>query len=107
MNPEAPPLFSTTWLHVFEEDTPAGAVFRPEDADIPLSRRPRQRFELNADGTAVLLMPGPDDRFVAQPATWQETAGGLVVRGASGDVRLTVVERSPDRLVVRLHNQGS
>ena len=27
-----------TWVHVFEEDTPEGAVFRPEDADIPLSR---------------------------------------------------------------------
>ena len=26
-------LFSTTWVHVFEEDTARGAVYRPEDGD--------------------------------------------------------------------------
>jgi hypothetical protein len=61
-----------TWVHVFEQDTAAGAVFRPEEGDIPLSRRPRERVEMHADGSAVLWAGGPDDRYVAQPATWAD-----------------------------------
>ena len=38
-------LFTTRWVHVFEEDTAEGAVYRPEDDQIPLSRRPRERLE--------------------------------------------------------------
>lgn len=91
----------TTWVHVFEQDTPAGAVYKPEDSDIPLSRRPRERIELAADGRATLLMPGPDDRFVPQPARWVEEGGEVVVRDSSNTVRLRIVERSPDRMVVR------
>jgi hypothetical protein len=91
-----------TWVHVFEEDTPAGAVFRPEDADIPLSRRPRERVELRADGSAVLLVPGPDDRFVPQPARWSEEGGAVVVRDAREAVRMRIVKQSADRLVVEM-----
>lgn len=98
------PLAGTIWVHVFEEDTAEGAVFRPEDADIPLSRRPRERFELKADGTAVLSMPGPDDRVVPQPARWREEADEVVVCDAAGAVRLRIVGRSADRLVVRRVN---
>ncbi len=90
------------WVRVFEEDTAAGAVFRPEDADIPLSRRPRERIELKKDGTAVLLMPGPDDRFVPQPASWHPDGEAIAVRDSAGAVRLRIVERSADRLVVRM-----
>jgi hypothetical protein len=91
----------TTWVHVFEQDTPAGAVYKPEDSDIPLSRRPRERIELDPGGRATLLMPGPDDRFVRQPARWTEEGGEIVVRDSSDTVRLRIVERSPDRMVVR------
>jgi hypothetical protein len=77
-------LYATTWVHVFEQDTPQGAVFRPEEADIPLSRRPRERISLQADGSARFLMPGPDDRFVEHP-------------------EMRIVEHSPERLLVEMH----
>ncbi len=98
---------ATTWVHVFEQDTAEGAVFRPDDADIPLSRRPRERIELSPGGKAALLMPGPDDRFVRHPATWREERGTLVVRDEDDVVRVRVVARSADRLVVRLSNPGT
>lgn len=93
-------LFSTAWVHVFEEDTADGAVYRPEDADIPLSRRPRERLELDADGSARLFAAGPDDGFVAQPARWEDASGTIIVR-APGRAELRIVNRSPDRLVIR------
>jgi hypothetical protein len=98
-------LFAQRWIHVFEEDTAQGAVYRPEEHDIPLSRRPRERLELDADGSARLLVPGPDDRAQEQSATWREEDGEIVIRAgprgpAPGRV-LRVVERSADRLIVR------
>ena len=95
-----------TWVHVFEEDTPDGAVFKPEDADIPLSRRPRERVELRADGSAVLLAPGPDDRFVPQPARWSDEGGAVIVRDARDTVRMRIIKRSADRLVVDMTRPG-
>ena len=38
-------------------------MYRPEDDDIPLSRRPRERLELRADGSAHVFGGGPDDRL--------------------------------------------
>ena len=40
-------VFRTRWAHVFEEDGPEGAVYRPEDAERPRSRRPRTRVSLS------------------------------------------------------------
>jgi len=94
-------LFTTRWVHVFEEDTAEGAVYRPEDADIPLSRRPRERLELRADGSGRLITAGPDDRLVEQPATWQDEGGALVIRAREGGAELRIVERSAGRLVVQ------
>ena len=72
-------LFSTTWVHVFEEDTPQGAVYRPEEGSVPLSRRPRERFALTRDGLAHVFAPGPDDRFVEHPATWTMEGDEVIV----------------------------
>ena len=91
-----------TWVHVFEQDSKAGAVFRREDGDIPLSRRPRERVELHEDGSAVLLMAGGDDRYVAQPARWTEEDGEIVVRDGRNRVRMRIIEQSRDALVVRI-----
>jgi hypothetical protein len=91
----------TTWVHVFEEDTAEGEVFRRADGAIPLSRRPRQRVELRPDGSAVLFSGGPDDRYVPTSAHWTEEDGELVVRDANDIVRLRVIEQSADRLLVR------
>jgi hypothetical protein len=99
-------LFATGWVHVFEEDTAAGAVYRPEHADIPLSRRPRERLELDADGKARLLTQGPDDRYVAQAASWQEENDTVTIRARAGSPTLRIVDRSPARLVVQVEDSG-
>lgn len=94
-------LFGTRWVHVFEEDTPAGAVYRAEDDAIPLSRRPREQLELERDGTARLFVAGPDDRPAERPATWREDGDVIVVSAREGGAELRIVERSPERLVVK------
>jgi hypothetical protein len=93
-------LFATTWVHVFEEDTAKGAVYRPEDDDIPLSRRPRQRIKLRADGSASVSVPTADDRYMEEPAAWSEEKGAVVIHGRSGTPGLRIVDRSPSRLIV-------
>jgi hypothetical protein len=92
-------LFTTRWVHVFEEDTSEGAVYRPEDDDIPLSRRPRERLELSADGTAKIITQGPDDRLVEKPATWAGAGGRESAAAAAADFH--IVKKSPSRLIVR------
>jgi hypothetical protein len=90
----------TTWVHLFEEDAGGREVYRPEDTNIPLSRRPRERIQLRDDGTASVFMPGPDDRFVEQRASWTEHGDETVIRTNDGRLELVVVEQSPSRLVV-------
>jgi hypothetical protein len=96
------PLFATKWVHVFEEDTAEGAVYRAEDDAIPLSRRPRERLEFRPDGSARLLVPGPDDRLVEEKATWSDEDGALVVGAREGGTEVRVLDRSPKRLVVKV-----
>lgn len=97
---DAPP--RGVWVHVFEEDSAAGAVFRPEDADIPLSRRPRERIEFKSGGAVTIWKGGPDDRPVPIAGRSTQEGDDLVVRDRGGAVRLRVVSQSPDRLVVKL-----
>jgi hypothetical protein len=99
-------LFATRWVHAFEEDTPEGAVYRPEGSTLPLSRRPREGLELDADGTARIYRPGPDDRAVAQPASWRDENGAVVVRAHEGGAELRLVEHSPERLVIQVERKG-
>lgn len=98
--------FSTRWVHVFEEDTAGGAVFRPDSEDIPLSRRPREQLELAEDGSARFFVAGPDDRLRPRKGRWHSEGDTVVVRLAATDQRggreLRIVSRSPDRLVVQL-----
>lgn len=94
-------LFGTTWVHVFEEDTDEGAVYRPEDHDIPLSRRARERIRLQSDGSAVVLVPGADDRPVEHRAKWREKEGALVIQKSKGAPSLRIVRHSPSRLIVQ------
>jgi hypothetical protein len=97
-------LFARRWVHVVEEDTAQGAVYRPDDADLPLSRRPRDVIELAPDGTAQVMRPGPDDRLLKEPATWSPEGPDVVVRSAAKAGRTTqyrIVEQSPDRIVVK------
>jgi hypothetical protein len=95
------------WVHRFEEDTEAGAVYRPDDSGIPLSRRPRERFALEPGGAARLFLPGPDDRFIEEAATWKDEADGLVIRSRGGGAELRIVDRSATRLVVKMGRADS
>jgi hypothetical protein len=99
-------LFATGWVHAFEEDTAEGAVYRPRGSKLPLSRRPRQRLELDADGTARIFVHGPDDRYIEQAASWRDEDGMVVVRAREGGTELTIVDRSPERLLVRVSPKG-
>jgi hypothetical protein len=94
-------LFATGWVHVFEEDTAEGAVYRPEDGDIPLSRRPRERIKLESNGTATLSTLGEDDRYVGRPATWKEQKGELIIRPKAGGPALRIVDRRGDRWIIK------
>jgi hypothetical protein len=100
------PVFGKTWVHVFEEDTADGAVYRSEDDAIPLSRRPRERLQISPDGSARIFVPAPDDRLTEQRATWREDGGALVVRAGEDGPELRIVERTPSRLVVKMHGGG-
>jgi len=94
-------LFTTRWVHLHEQDSAAGEVYVPEDEPVPLSRRPRQRLELQPDGTATVYHGGPDDRPTPTAARWSKEDDHLVVRTETGNAALHIVERSPSRLVIR------
>jgi hypothetical protein len=91
--------FGIRWVHVFEEDTPTEAVYRPDGADIPLSRRPRERLELDPDGTARVFVAGPGDRPEPVATTWRKEGAGMVIVAPGGERR--VVRWRADRLVIR------
>ena len=97
-------LFETRWIHVFEEDTAEGEVYRPETDDIPLSRRPRRRLSFSPDGTARVLLPGPDDRLAETLARWEAEGEPVANRASRGAGKTQTVirirERSPARLIV-------
>jgi len=94
-------LFTTRWVHLHEQDSAAGEVYVPEDGPVPLSRRPRQRLELQPDGAATVYHGGPDDRPTPTAARWSREDDHLVVRTETGNATLRIVERSPSRLVIR------
>jgi hypothetical protein len=89
------------WVHAFEEDEAGGEVYRPATSTFPLSRRPREAFELHRDGSALVFRGAPDDRSMAHDATWTETPRGIVVEDQDGAVRYRVVDRTKEQLIVR------
>lgn len=93
------------WVHAFEEDTSDGEVYRPDDENVPLSRRPREAFELNPDGTARVFRPAPDDRMTPTEASWTDEGDAVVLRAPAGSgsrsVQLRITEAGPDRLLVK------
>ena len=89
-----------SWVHVIEQDTPDGLVFRPAESDIPLSRRPRAAFELRTDGSALLTAGGPADGPRTRPGSWTHAAGTVLVHEDDGRVRWRIVEATADQLVV-------
>lgn len=99
-----PNVFRNRWVHSFEEDSADAQVYRPQSWDFPLSRRPREAFELRADGTARLFLPGAADRPEAADASWTEEEGQLIIRAtrksARGSSSLRILESTADKLLV-------
>ena len=94
-------MYDVRWVHAFEEDAPGVLVYRQSTGEVPLSRRPRDGFELRRNGTAQVFTGGPDDRAVARAATWKETPDGVIdVTGANGET-FRIVKRTGERLFVR------
>jgi hypothetical protein len=91
------------WVHVFEEDSAAGSVYRPDSTRIPLSRRPRRQFELHPGGSATLFTGGADDRFDSRVGTWRTDAGGVFVTFPTvprhGEVKFRITTGSRLKLV--------
>lgn len=97
-------LFETTWVHVFEEDGKEGAVYRPDESALPLSRRPRQRVSFYPDGSARLMVTGPDDRLHEVAAHWKEESGEIAVTAEAAPVSVKTLHLrvvASDRLLLR------
>ncbi len=94
-------MYDVRWVHAFEEDAPGGQVYRQATDDVPLSRRPRDAFELHRDGTALIFTGGPDDRAIAHGASWTEAPDGVVVVAEAGGAKFRIVKQTPARLIVR------
>lgn len=94
------------WIHAFEQDTEAGAVFCPETDQIPLARRPRERLELQAGGAARVYVGGADDRPVQRAGRWRATSEGIVIEVPATDrdraMAWRIVEATPTRIVVSM-----
>jgi hypothetical protein len=58
------------WLHAHEEDEGDVEVYRPADAEFPLSRG-RRGFELRRDGTFVHVGIARGDGNVDVPGRWE------------------------------------
>ncbi|MEP6689903.1 MAG: hypothetical protein ABJD07_02035 [Gemmatimonadaceae bacterium] len=96
-------IVGTRWVHVDGDDAAGGAVFRNAEGDIPLSRRPKEYLEFSADGTVRKFATGADDRaHEIDRSTWRDDAGKIAFRFTkAGASEYQIVERSPDRLVIR------
>jgi hypothetical protein len=97
-------LYEIRRVHVFEEDSPDGQVYKPGSGPIPLSRRPREALTLHANGTATVETGGPADKPIPHSARWRAAGQDIVVEldapAAGSPAELHVTSESPDRLVV-------
>jgi hypothetical protein len=88
------------WLFSHEED--GARVYRPRGGAFPLSRRPRDGFDIQADGVFRGYTPGAQDAPAARDGRWTVEGGRLVVTFEDGSDRvLEIVEAGPDMLKVR------
>lgn len=88
------------WVHVHEEDTEAGSVYRREGADLPPSRG-RTTLELRSDGTYAGTVPGPADAPQDAGGTWSLDGDRITLSDGRSARELDVVSVEQDRLVVR------
>jgi len=92
------------WMHSWEEDAGKEQVFRPASYNFSLTRRPRESFELKADGSLILGEPSASDRLDESPGTWKLLDDKTLVfysgSKAEPQKRMRIKSLSDDRLVV-------
>lgn len=93
------------WMHSWEEDA-GDRVYRPEGYDFPLSRRPRESFELRPDGTLILGEPSASDSLREAQGRWEIVKGDQLLfysgAGTEPDRKMRIKSASDDRLVVQV-----
>lgn len=100
-------LFGRAWVRVSEHDTAEGEVYEPDGDDVPLSRRPRERMALEADGSVrVSTGAGEDDRPSSRQASWRQDGGDVVIGPLEDGRELRILRHSPERLVVQVARPG-
>ena len=93
------------WMHSWEEDAAGEQVYRPEGYDFPLSRRPRESFELKPDGTLILGEPSADDSLREAQGRWEIAESDKLLfysgSGTKPEKKMRIKSASDDRLVVQ------
>jgi hypothetical protein len=91
-----------SWVHSHEEDKEGVQVFRPASYPFPPARG-RDALRLDADGSLMKSIPGPDDRTSTQPAgCWKVRGKKLILEQQGGTSKEYVIERvDPDKLLLR------
>lgn len=89
------------WLYSHEEG--GARVYRPSDSGFAPSRRPRDGFEIDADGRFRALTPGAADASKARDGRWSVSAAGIQVAYDDGGpgLALEIVDAAPGVLKVR------
>jgi hypothetical protein len=90
------------WVHSHEEDQPGVQVFRPANYPFPPARG-RDALGLEANGSLVKSVPGPDDRASTLPAgSWKVEGKHLILEHPGGTKAKYVIESvDPDKLLLR------
>ncbi len=92
------------WLHSREEDTESEIVLRPVDYEFPLTRRPRESFDLKPDGSLVRGKASPSDSLEQQKGKWTLEDDNLTLYPESGREaiqKFRIASIAPDRLVIK------
>jgi hypothetical protein len=101
--PIDPELLHGRWLRAREEGAPDEAVYRPA-AHAARAARGLEGIELRADGSAARITPAETDVSRVQSGNWQiddDTLSIVFADPGSAPLRMTVLEASADRLVLK------
>lgn len=90
------------WIHSYEEDEGDETVFRPASYDFPLTRRPRESFELKAGGELVKNQATASDGTIAAQGKWELEDDKVIFQSESGkDQTKQIALCKADKLVLK------
>ena len=90
------------WIHSREEDTEQESIFRPADYEFPLTRRPRESFQLASDGSLTKGGVSPADRREEERGTWELKNDEIAFYADSKPVQKRVISSvEPSKLVLK------